>query len=73
MTAGEIAAVKDIDRVLGEPLPRISLPDYDYTGAAANGEPVKPAVRVNRGGQRMGSRSTAKLSAEELEKLLKVG
>src|SRR5690606_3361509 len=73
MTAGESALVKDIERVLGEPLPRVSLPEYDSAGAPANGAPVKPVVAVNRGGQRMGARRTAQLSPEELEKLLKVG
>jgi hypothetical protein len=72
MTAGEIASVKDIDRVLGVPLPRISLPDFDYSGAPFD-IATKPSARVNRGGSRMGSRRTDKLSAEELEKLLKVG
>jgi ATP-dependent RNA helicase RhlE len=73
MTAGEIAAVKDIERVLGEPLPRASRPEYDYAGTPTDATPIRPTARVNRGGQRMGARSTAQLSPEELEKLLKVG
>jgi len=72
MTAGEIAAVKDIDRVLGETIPRISLPEFDYMGTAAL-TTAKPSATMNRGGGRMGTRRGQDLSPEELEKLLKVG
>ena len=72
MSAGEIASIKDIDRVLGEPLPRISLPEYDYSGTAFDAT-AKPTARVNRGGSRMGSRRKQELSPAELEALLKVG
>ncbi|HSJ06182.1 MAG TPA: DEAD/DEAH box helicase [Longimicrobiales bacterium] len=72
VSAGELAAMKDIERVLGYPLPRISLPEFDYEGGA---KPVesKPAAAVNRGGGRLGSKRAADLSPEELAKLLRVG
>jgi ATP-dependent RNA helicase RhlE len=72
MSAAELAAVKDIERVLGTPLPRVSLPDYDYAGSTVS-EPARPAARVNRSGGRIGSRRTEELSPEELRALLRVG
>jgi ATP-dependent RNA helicase RhlE len=72
MTAGEIASIKDIERVLGEPLPRLSLQEYDYSGTPFDAT-AKPSARVNRGGSRMGSRKAQELSPAELEALLKVG
>jgi hypothetical protein len=62
--------MKDIERVLGYPLPRISLPDYDYEGGASCRTRSRRPV-VNRGGGRMGR--AADLSPEELANLLRVG
>jgi len=73
MSGGELAAMKDIERVLGYRVERISLPDYDYAGAPATVEPDKTKVAVNRGGGRMGSKSAQTLSPEELKELLRVG
>jgi ATP-dependent RNA helicase RhlE len=72
VSAGELAAMKDVERVLGYPLQRISLPEFDYEGGA---KPVesKPTAAVNRGGGRMGSKRAADLSPEELANLLRVG
>jgi ATP-dependent RNA helicase RhlE len=72
VSAGELAAMKDIERVLGYPLVRISLPDYDYDGGSQPAEPKK-TVAVNRGGGRMGSKRAQELSPEQLRDLLRVG
>jgi ATP-dependent RNA helicase RhlE len=72
VSAGELAAMKDIERIIGYPLPRISLPDFDYEGGA---QPVdaRPKAAVNRGGGRMGSKRTQDLSPEQLQELMRVG
>jgi ATP-dependent RNA helicase RhlE len=72
VSAGELAPMKDIERVIGYPLPRISLPDYDYEGGAQPTE-TKPKAVANRGGGRMGSKRAADLTPEELQALLNVG
>ena len=74
MSGGELAAVKDIERVLGSKLPRISLPGFDYEGGVP--DPVAQQARAgttNRSGSRMGSRKAADLTPEQLRELLKVG
>jgi hypothetical protein len=53
------------------PLPRLSLEEFDYAGGTS--EPAKPEARVNRSGNRMGSRRAEDLSPEELQALLSVG
>ena len=74
MSGGELALVKDIERVLGKPLPRISLPGYDYgDGSAASEEKPKVEAKVTRTGGRMGSRKASELTPEQLAELLKVG
>jgi ATP-dependent RNA helicase RhlE len=74
MAAHEITLVKDIERSLGAELPRISLQGFDYdSNFLANDRPAPAAARVSRSGSRMGTRSSAQLSPEELKKLLKVG
>jgi ATP-dependent RNA helicase RhlE len=73
MSGGELAAMKDIERILGYRLERISLPDYDYAGAAASTETEKPRVAVNRGGGRMGTKRIEDLSPEQLAQLMNVG
>jgi ATP-dependent RNA helicase RhlE len=72
VSAGELAAMKDIERVIGYPLPRVSLPDYDYEGGAQLTE-SKPRVSTNRGGGRLGSKRAQDLSPEQLKELLDVG
>ena len=71
MTAAELGHVRSIERVLGYSLPRVSLEGFDYAGAPAGS--AKAAGASNRSGRRLGSRSTADLSPEELKRLLDVG
>jgi ATP-dependent RNA helicase RhlE len=74
MGAGELALVKDIERVLGQKIERLSIPEYDFEGSiSAAPSPEKIAAAPKRGGGRMGSRSAAELSPEQLRELLKVG
>jgi len=72
MTAGELPAVRAIERLLGAPIPRISLPEYDY-----DPHPMVDAsttkARVSRSGGRMGTRKVDELSPEQLKELLRVG
>jgi ATP-dependent RNA helicase RhlE len=72
VSAGELAAMKDIERVIGYPLARISLPEFDYEGGGELLE-AKPKVAANRGGGRMGSKRAQDLSPEQLKELLQVG
>ena len=74
MSGGELAAVKDIERVIGAKLPRISLPGFDYEGGVP--DPAAAQARTgttNRSGSRMGSRKAEELTPEQLRELLKVG
>ena len=74
MGAGELALVKDIERVLGQKLERLSIPEYDFEGSiSAAPTPEKIAPATKRSGGRMGSRSAAELTPEQLRELLKVG
>ncbi|HEX6308727.1 MAG TPA: DEAD/DEAH box helicase [Longimicrobiales bacterium] len=73
MSGGELAAMKDIERVLGYRVVRISLPEYDYAGSPTSPDAEKPKAAVNRGGGRMGSKSAQNLSPEQLKELLRVG
>jgi len=72
MSGGELAAVNDIERVIGFKLPRVSMPGFDYEGGTVT-QSAKPVATTNRTGSRMGSRSAASLTPEELEQLLRVG
>ena len=72
MSAAELAPVRDIERVLGCSLPRISIPEFDYAGGQPV-EPARPVVRVNRAGGRIGTRKAQDLSPEQLQALLRVG
>ncbi len=71
MTGGELAQVHDIERLLGERIQRVSLPEYDYAGGGD--APIRPSVQVNRTGSRLGSRRAEELTPEQLKELLKVG
>ncbi len=67
MTAADLGHVRSIERILGYPLPRISLEGFDYAGAPA----MRPEPgRSNRSGRRLGSKSTSDLSPDELKRLL---
>jgi ATP-dependent RNA helicase RhlE len=72
VSAGELAAMKDIERVIGYPLARTSLPDFDYEGGEQLAD-SKARVTVNRGGRRLGSKRAQDLSPEQLRELLDVG
>jgi ATP-dependent RNA helicase RhlE len=72
MSGGELAAMKDIERVLGYRVERISLPEYDYDGAPASSD-TKPKVTYNRGGGRMGTKRVGELTPEQLKELMQVG
>jgi ATP-dependent RNA helicase RhlE len=72
MSGGELAAMKDIERVLGYRVERISLPSYDYDGTPQALDSA-PKVAYNRGGGRMGSKRIEELTPEQLKELMKVG
>jgi ATP-dependent RNA helicase RhlE len=72
MSAGDIALLKDIERLLGYPVERISLPEFDYEGGSVADQPAKPVAKVSRG-SRMGTRKAHELTPDELRELLKVG
>jgi ATP-dependent RNA helicase RhlE len=73
MSGLELAALKDIERVIGYRIERISLPEYDYAGSPVSAETEKAKAVVNRGGGRMGSKSASSLSPEQLKELMRVG
>ncbi|HSK19735.1 MAG TPA: DEAD/DEAH box helicase [Longimicrobiales bacterium] len=73
MSGLELAALKDIERVIGYRIERVSLPEYDYAGSPVSAEAEKAKAVVNRGGGRMGSKSASALSPEQLKELMRVG
>ena len=74
MAAHEIGLVRDIERVLGSELPRISLQGFDYESSFLEStRPTAVAAKTSRSGSRMGTRKASELSPEELRALLKVG
>jgi hypothetical protein len=72
MTAGEVTAVRDIERMIGRPIDKISLEGYDWDSLRGSAE-AKPIASVNRAGHRFGTRKTADLTPEQLQALLSVG
>jgi ATP-dependent RNA helicase RhlE len=72
MTAGEVTAVRDIERMIGRPIDKISLEGYDWDSMRGSAE-AKPIASVNRAGHRFGTRKTADLTPEQLQALLSVG
>jgi len=72
VTPAELTHLHDIERVLGERLPRRSVEGLtaNFSGPAA---PVAPPIRLNRSGGRLGARRGDPLTAEQLRELLKVG
>jgi ATP-dependent RNA helicase RhlE len=73
MSGLELAALKDIERVLGYKVERISRPEYDYEGSSLADQPARQTTRANRAGSRVGTRKASDLSPEELKELMKVG
>ncbi len=74
VSAADAMQMRDIDRVLPAPLPRISLPGFDYDSNLLAAEtPARPVGRTGRAGNRMGARRTDQLTPEQLRDLLKVG
>jgi hypothetical protein len=70
VSAGELVALRDIEKLLGKALPRELKPEFDY--AVSPNAPKRPVARVNRTGGRYGSRNVDELTPEELQKLLGV-
>jgi ATP-dependent RNA helicase RhlE len=70
VTATDLGQLKSIERLLGYPLPMVSLEGYDYAGSPV--ERTAPPAR-HRGGRGIGSRSISDLTPEERAKLLKLG
>lgn len=74
VSAADAMQMRDIDRILKEPLPRISLPEFDYeSNLLEQKAPPRPVVRTGRAGNRMGARRAEDLTPEQLQELLKVG
>jgi ATP-dependent RNA helicase RhlE len=76
MSPAEIGDVRSIEILVGRDLPRVELPGYSWGDATEEtvSMPTRQTGRPQRGGrQRMGSQSGRELTAEELEKLFKVG
>jgi ATP-dependent RNA helicase RhlE len=74
VSAADLGAMRDIELVLGERLPRISLEGFDYESAfLVPARPEQAPAQMSRTGGRMGTRKAEDLSPEELKELLKVG
>ena len=74
VSAAELAAMKDIERLLGWAPQRISLQGFDYDSEfLVSDRPVQKAAAVSRTGGRMGTRRAENLTPGELEALLRVG
>lgn len=75
VSAVDLGAIRDIERVLRDRLPRLSIEgfDYDSDSALRVPSPSRPAARVSRTGGRMGTRRAESLSPEELKELLATG
>jgi ATP-dependent RNA helicase RhlE len=73
MSGGELAAIADIERIIGFKLPRVSLPGFDYDGGLPQENGKTYAAKSNRTGSRMGARRLEELTPEQLRELLKVG
>jgi ATP-dependent RNA helicase RhlE len=74
MSPGEIGDLRAIEHHIGRELPKIELEGYGFGIATPEGSSAGPAVRKPaKGGRRMGSRSGAELTPEQLEAILRVG
>jgi ATP-dependent RNA helicase RhlE len=72
MTAGEVTIVRDIERLLGRAIDKVSLEGYDWDSKRGATD-TRPTAAVNRAGHRFGTRKTADLTPEQLQALLSVG
>ncbi|MGH7501106.1 MAG: DEAD/DEAH box helicase [Longimicrobiales bacterium] len=72
MTAAEVTIVRDIERLVGRPIEKISLEGYDWDSKRDSAR-AKPVAAVNRAGHRFGTRRSADLTPEQLRALLSVG
>ncbi len=74
VSAADLGAIRDIELLLGEKLPRLSLEGFDYDSALrVPSQPTPAPAQVSRTGGRMGTRRSEDLSPEELKELLRVG
>lgn len=75
VSAADLGALRDIERVLGDRLPRLSIEGFDYDDSTLDvtSSAPRPTPHVSRTGGRMGTRRTQDLSPEELKELLAVG
>ncbi|MGH7553707.1 MAG: DEAD/DEAH box helicase [Longimicrobiales bacterium] len=74
VSAADLGAMRSIELVLGERLPRLSMEGFDYESALrVPARPEQPPAQMSRTGGRMGTRKAEDLSPEELKELLKVG
>ena len=74
VSAADAMQMRDIDRILKTPLPRISLEGFDYDSNLLEPKtPPRPVARTGRAGGRMGARKAEDLTPEQLQELLKVG
>jgi ATP-dependent RNA helicase RhlE len=70
VTATDLGQLKSIERLLGYPLPMVSLEGFDYAGAPVERSSPQPR---HRGGRGLGSRSVSDLTPEERADLLRLG
>jgi ATP-dependent RNA helicase RhlE len=73
MSPGEIGELRAIERHIGRELPKIELEGFGFGLATPAGEVPQAASKPVRGGRRAGMRSNIRLTAEELQALLRVG
>jgi ATP-dependent RNA helicase RhlE len=72
--SSELAQIKDIERVIGMQIPRVSLPGFAFeSDFVEDARAATPAARVSRSGGRMGTRRNDELTPEQLRDLLQVG
>ena len=70
VAAGDLGFVKSIEHRLERSLPRVSVPQFDYAGAPAEGKGGGSGSKRSRSASRMGSKRADDLSEEELQSLL---
>ena len=74
VSAADLGAMRGIEIVLGDRLPRLSIEGFDYDSALnLTPQPARVPAATSRTGGRMGTRRAADLSPEELKALLRVG
>ena len=74
VTAGDLGALKSLEHRLGRVVPRVHLPEFDYTGTPqTENRSAATRGRKSRSPHGLGSRSVDELSAEELDALLNPG